>query len=125
MAQVTVKKLSRVDLTHDNLDVINDCGWWDWFCTDEALVNRSRKFVNLAKRLDPEWDKVGVFLKNNCPMVGNTYDSLVLQDSSSDDQYWVENQNGWKVYFIPSNTVVFEGNARGVAKFLNEQKAPK
>ena len=126
MSQVTVIQLAAVvknELTADN--ACEKCGWYDWFCTDNALVRRSTKFVNLAKRLDAKWGKVGLFLKNNCPMIGSTYDSFVLQNSNGDNHFWVENRDGWRVIDVPNNcTTIFEGNARGVADFLNAQEVP-
>lgn len=67
-------------------------GWYDWFCSDKALASRLRslapKVLALIRFLDEngvDIDKLYVFFKNNCPMVGGTYDSFSFCDRETGD----------------------------------------
>ena len=61
-------------------------GWYDWFCSDASLKNRTKKFFTLIKgieeggKVDFGWD---AWFKNNCPCCGGTYDQLRI---SSEEQ---------------------------------------
>ena len=54
-------------------------GWGDWFCTDKALKNRSKKFMGVLNRIDGK-GKVGldakVTLMNCCSEY--LYDRMIL-----------------------------------------------
>ena len=55
--------------------------FYDWFCKDSSLQRRSNKLFSKVKRFvkaNPQLDteKVYVFFKNNCPMVGPLYDDF-------------------------------------------------
>ena len=132
MVKVTVAQLAAVDtstLTGDT--AYSECGWYDWFCSDTALIRRSDKFVGLAKRIEKNWGQVGVFLKNCCPCNGPTYDALILQDTKGDNHYFIEKRNGmWNVYFVPdcknNATPIFEAShVVALSKWLNDQQLPK
>ncbi len=55
-------------------------GFYDWFCSEKSLKNRAKSFVPKLKFLVKEGlidgDKVYVWFKNNCPMVGTLYDDM-------------------------------------------------
>lgn len=63
---------------------LSDELWYDWFCSDSALVNKTKVLLTKlksivkdnekGKRFDPE--KCYVFFKNNCPVCGNLYDDF-------------------------------------------------
>ena len=61
-----------------------NAGWYDWFCADIALFNRSRKMFGVVNKIK-EGGKVNlnksyVFFRNNCPCVGGLYDSFSICD---------------------------------------------
>jgi hypothetical protein len=81
-----------------DIDSMIDAGWWDWFCKDEALYNRTKRFVGLIRvaakspLIDPT--KTGLFFKNNAPVTRGTYDSLSFKDLESGEQlYWITPNN--------------------------------
>ena len=129
MQKLVISDLKCVDLKDvPNESVYIACGWYDWFCTERSLKNRSKKFISLAKRLDDNWDKVKFFLKNNCPMIGSTYDSIALQDSDGENVYWIERASSeWIVYDVKKNITLFEGSTKvkEVAEFINTLTPPK
>ena len=54
--------------------------FYDWFCSDTALVNRALKFIPLLQLLVDkgllDGDSNYVWFKNNCPMDGKLYDDM-------------------------------------------------
>ena len=89
--QIAAWKNDRTLLSHDGDK--NEAGFWgfyDWFCKDTSLRIRSERlmpkvirFVKAHQELDLE--KCYVFFKNNCPMVGPTYDDFRICDLESGD----------------------------------------
>ena len=53
-------------------------GWYDWFCKDSSLANKTKKMGNIIKQVK-SGGKVNlkdwyVWFKNNCPLNGTLYD---------------------------------------------------
>lgn len=66
------------------------CGvWYDWFCTNKALVRRGKSLVSKlksiqhSKRFDPL--TTYTFFKNNCPLHGELYDDFRICDIATGD----------------------------------------
>ena len=62
-----------------------NCGlWYDWFCSNKSLINRGETLVGKLKQIvnSPKIniDTMYVFFKNNCPMIGSTYDDFRICD---------------------------------------------
>lgn len=59
-------------------------GWYDWFCKDMSLANKTKKMGNIIKQIK-EGGKVDletsyVWFKNNCPLSGPLYDDFRIAD---------------------------------------------
>ena len=59
--------------------------FYDWFCSDKALENKSKKLFKQVKTFIKHHPKINldthyVFFKNNCPMLGPTYDDFRICD---------------------------------------------
>jgi hypothetical protein len=59
--------------------------FYDWFCKDTSLETKARSLYAKVKKFlkkHPEIDteKVYVFFKNNCPMMGPLYDDFRICD---------------------------------------------
>jgi hypothetical protein len=84
--QIAAWKNNRAVLNSNGTE--NEAGFWgfyDWFCKTDALRIRAErlmpkviKFIKANPDLDLE--KHYVFFKNNCPMVGPTYDDFRICD---------------------------------------------
>lgn len=49
-----------------------DAGWYDWFCRDTSLRNKTYRMGNIIKQIKPngkvDMDNWYVWFKNNCPL---------------------------------------------------------
>jgi len=59
--------------------------FYDWFCSDKALKNKSIKLFKQVKTFIKHHPEINldthyVFFKNNCPMIGSTYDDFRICD---------------------------------------------
>ena len=63
--------------------------WWDWFCSEKALVNRGKnlltKLIGIADSKKFDKHKCYVFFKNNCPVAGRLYDDFRICDIETGD----------------------------------------
>lgn len=61
-----------------------DAGWYDWFCKDTSLKNKTKKMGNIVKKVKDggriNLDTSYVWFKNNCPFVGRLYDDFRFAD---------------------------------------------
>ena len=61
--------------------------WWDWFCSDGALVSRGARLLPKLKSLKDskkfDKDSTYVFFKNNCPGEGPLYDDFRICDKAT------------------------------------------
>ena len=67
-----------------DLDTQIDAGWYDWFCKDTSLRNKTKRLGNIVKKIKDggkvNLDTTYVFFKNNCPCVGRLYDDFRICD---------------------------------------------
>lgn len=68
-----------------NVDVQIDAGWYDWFCKDTSLRNKTYKLAPKVKQIaqllgENFMNTHYVFFKNNCPFVGKLYDDFRFCD---------------------------------------------
>ena len=64
-----------------------EAGWYDWFCRDESLVNKTKKLSSIIKKIQREdlLDNYYVFFANRCPVLGPLYDCLKICDLETGD----------------------------------------
>jgi len=66
-----------------------EAGWFDWFCDNKSLRNKTYKMAPMVKRIakspliNPT--KTYVFFKNNCPCNGSLYDDFRICDIENGD----------------------------------------
>lgn len=77
-----------------------DCNnFWDWFCRDSTLEKRGLALDKKVKRLVDlgilDGETMSVSYKNNCPIDGRTYDSILVKDLTNDkDLFWIVPSSG-------------------------------
>ena len=84
-----------------------EAGWFDWFCRDESLRNKTisltRKLKQIVGSNKINMDGMYVFFKNNCPVDGKLYDDFRICDVKTRDVIYT---------IVPSNGhVVMSGKA--------------
>ena len=78
------EKFSNGDFDSSSLDVQLEAGWYDWFCKDNQLVNKTRSLgKKVVWMVDNIIDKkylpyIYCFFKNNCPIGYSLYDDFRL-----------------------------------------------
>ena len=57
-----------------------DAGWYDWFCKDSSLRDKTYKMGKIIAKVKPggkvDLENWYVWFKNNCPMNGPLYDDF-------------------------------------------------
>lgn len=81
--QMTIREFLFAYETDSSGDV-GLSAWYDWFCRESSLRNKTKFLVNRLKTIvdSPKIDKdrMYVFFKNNCPVYGSLYDDFRICD---------------------------------------------
>ena len=107
-----ITKFDNGDFDVDSLKAQMDAGWYDWFCKDSALKNKTKtlgkKIKDVSKLNFFDIDKTYVYMKNNCPMDGKTYDSFGICDIETGNQIvWIAPKLGYNDKKYKGKTEVF------------------
>lgn len=114
-------------------------GWYDWFCKDTSLRNKTYKMGNIIKQVKDggkvDLDNWYVWFKNNCPLNGGLYDDFrFAMKKTGDVMFTIQidccwnkhrysvygrkpTENGWTTFF---EKPLFEcDNSRDLVKWFN------
>lgn len=117
-------------------------GWYDWFCSDETLVKKTKLLYGKVKQLiktrrirQLDLTKVYVWFKNNCPVYGNLYDDIRIADIETGEVLFTivprsgyDNTEAGKHAEVHGNRLTpdgefqhnaYRGTWRGLIKFLD------
>ena len=79
-----IEAYDRYEFHIDDRDAQIEAGWYDWFCKDSALKNKTislgKKVKQIAESSKVDKENMYVFFKNNCPMSGPLYDDFRICD---------------------------------------------
>ncbi len=94
-----VERFQLGEFNYIDREVQCDAGWYDWFCKDSSLKNKTqflgKKLISLIPTNLFDIEKTYVFFKNNCPMEGNLYDSFsICNIENGDVLFWIIPSNG-------------------------------
>jgi hypothetical protein len=68
-------------------------GWFDWFCRDSSLANKTIKMGNIIKQIQVggkvDLERSYVWFKNNCPLNGPLYDDFRIADIENNNNLFV------------------------------------
>ena len=94
-----VERFQLGEFNYIDREVQCDAGWYDWFCKDSSLKNKTqflgKKLISLLPTNLFDIEKTYVFFKNNCPLDGNLYDSFsICNIENGDVLFWITPSNG-------------------------------
>ena len=109
-----------------------EAGWYDWFCRDTSLRNKTKKMGNIIKQIKDggkvNLDESYVWFKNNCPMSSPLYDDFRIANiSDGATQLIVQLDSPWEderyaVYSVDDffdKPVFLTNSSRELVKWLN------
>lgn len=75
-----INKFLSGEFDSQDVRVQIQAGWYDWFCKDSSLANKTKKMGNIVRQVK-RGGKVNlndwyVWFKNNCPLNGPLYDDF-------------------------------------------------
>jgi len=84
-----IENFNQGDFDSKDLETQIKAGWYDWFCKDESLANKTKRMGNIIKQFKDggklNLDNMYVWFKNNCPLAGPLYDDFRIADIESGD----------------------------------------
>ena len=84
-----IESFNKGEFDSKDLQTQIKAGWYDWFCKDGSLANKTKRMGNIVKQFKDagklNLDKMYVWFKNNCPLVGPLYDDFRITDIESGD----------------------------------------
>ena len=110
-----------------------DAGWYDWFCKDTSLANKTKRMGQIVKQIKDggkiDLDNYYVWFKNNCPLNGPLFDDFrFARRDNSEVQFTIQLNCCWNKHkfavFGRKNEFkepLFESDSqRELVKWLNE-----
>jgi len=84
-----IERFKQGDFESKDVHTQIEAGWYDWFCKDESLANKTKRMGNIIKQLRDggkvNLETMYVWFKNNCPLVGPLYDDFRIADIETGD----------------------------------------
>ena len=98
-----IANFSNGDYESRDVSTQVDAGWYDWFCKDSSLRNKTLKMGNIVKQVKDggkvDLDNWYVWFKNNCPMSGPLYDDFRFADLEEGNvQFTIQIESPWSDY---------------------------
>ena len=79
-----IDKFNHSEFESRDLETQIKAGWYDWFCKDESLANKTKRMGSIVKQFKEggklNLDSMYVWFKNNCPLAGPLYDDYRIAD---------------------------------------------
>ena len=73
-------EFDKKDSFSEDIKTQIQAGWYDWFCKDSSLANKTKKMGNIVRQVKRggkvNLDDWYVWFKNNCPLNGPLYDDF-------------------------------------------------
>ena len=75
-----IERFNNGDFETKDVATQIEAGWYDWFCNESSLVNKTKRMGNIIKQFKDggkiNLDQHYVWFKNNCPLNGPLYDDF-------------------------------------------------
>jgi hypothetical protein len=87
-----IKKFNNGDFNSADANTQVDAGWYDWFCRDSSLRNKTIKLAPKIKKLAQsskiDIDQCYVWFSNKYPIDGHLYDTIHISDIITEEILW-------------------------------------
>lgn len=103
-----INKFLSGEFDSQDVKVQIQAGWYDWFCKDSSLANKTKKMGNIVRQVKRggkvNLDDWYVWFKNNCPLNGPLYDDFRFASLETGDvQFTIQinccwNKHRYSVY---------------------------
>lgn len=103
-----INKFLSGEFDSQDVRVQIQAGWYDWFCKDSSLANKTKKMGNIVRQVKrggkANLDDWYVWFKNNCPLNGPLYDDFRFASLETGDvQFTIQinccwNKHRYSVY---------------------------
>ena len=84
-----INKFLSGEFDSQDVRVQIQAGWYDWFCKDSSLANKTKKMGNIVRQVKRggkvNLDDWYVWFKNNCPLNGPLYDDFRFANRETGD----------------------------------------
>ena len=112
-----INKFLSGEFDSQDVRVQIQAGWYDWFCKDSSLANKTKKMGNIVRQVK-RGGKVNlndwyVWFKNNCPLNGPLYDDFRFASLETGDvQFTIQINCCWNKhrYAVYGRTTDGEGH---------------
>ena len=127
-----IQRFNSGEFKNKNTKTQIEAGWFDWFCRDTSLANKTKKMGNIIKQIKTggkvDLETSYVWFKNNCPLSGPLYDDFRIADIETNNNLIVvqidcfRNDSKYTAYerLDGFEKPVFQSNSsRELVKWLN------
>jgi len=96
-----MRRFYNGDWDSTDVKVQIEAGWYDWFCKDSSLRNKTLRVGRILRDIDPakvNYRTMYVWFKNNCPLNGPLYDDFRFADLETGEvQFTVQMDCCWNL----------------------------
>ena len=127
-----IERFNNNEFENENTNVQIEAGWYDWFCRDTSLKNKTKEMGQIIKQIKDggkvDLNNMYVWFKNNCPMSGPLYDDFRIANiSDGATQLVIQLDSPWEdskyaVYSVDDffdKPVLLTNSSRELVKWLN------
>lgn len=127
-----IEKFNDGEFESKDLRTQIDAGWYDWFCRNTSLANKTKKMGNIIKQIKDggkvNLDESFVWFKNNCPLSYPLYDDFKIANiNNGKTRFIVQFGSLWEdakyaVYSVDDffdKPVLLTNSSRELVKWLN------
>jgi hypothetical protein len=133
-----INKFLSGEFDSQDVRVQIQAGWYDWFCKDSSLANKTKKMGNIVRQIKSggkvNLDNWYVWFKNNCPLNGPLYDDFRFAKLDTGDvqmtiqinccwnkhRYSVWGRRGEDMEFEHENPLFETDSLKDLVKWFNE-----
>ena len=96
-----IELFNNGEFDEDSVQTQIQAGWYDWFCRDTSLKNKTKRMGQIIKQFKEtskvDLDNTYVWFKNNCPLNGPLFDDFRIADiKDSSVIYTVSIDSPWE-----------------------------